>query len=129
MVWMRIRAELARSHQYPEGSHRHAYEFTLPLDDAGRFDQKSHKKGMQLCTVHRYWEGEGDAVGELLHIAPAKWVFSYDEDEGEDTLPHFTSRIFREGEYLSVVSESGTEHALRIVKVEPAPTIAHTKPR
>jgi hypothetical protein len=64
MSWMRIRLELARAPGFPEGSYRHGYEFILPLQAAGHFDKKAYDKTPELCTVHRFWEGEGDEVGK-----------------------------------------------------------------
>ena len=35
-TWSRVRLELARSHEFPEGSTRHGYVVVLPLDANGR---------------------------------------------------------------------------------------------
>lgn len=129
MTWMRVRIELARSPGYPDGSNRHGYEFILPLDANGRIDLKSYERAPQLCTVHRFWEGGDDSVGEIQHEGD-RWFFSYDPGEDDDEpILRFAERVFREGELLSVREPGGAEHPFRIVLVEPAPGIAHTRPR
>ncbi len=129
MTWMRVRIELARSPGYPDGSNRHGYEFILPLGPDGRIDVKSYERAPELCTVHRFWEGGDDSVGEIQRDGN-RWFFSYDPGEGDDEpILRFAERIFREGELLSVREAGGTEHPFRIVLVEPAPGIAHSRPR
>jgi len=39
-VLKRIRLNLARSKEFPNGSARHGYEFVAPLDDTGHIDAK-----------------------------------------------------------------------------------------
>ncbi len=125
MTWMRIRAELARSREFPEGSHRHGYEFVLPLDPAGRFDRKAYDRAPDVCTVHRFWEGGEDETGEIRHMGRNRWAFSYHADEPDaEPIAHFTDHVFREGEYLAVREPGGIEHTLRIVLVGPAPGLA-----
>lgn len=125
MTWMRVRLELARSHDFPEGSHRHGYEFVLPLGADGKLDHALYRKAPELCTVHRFWEGSGDLTGVLHHTSHGRWMFSYHAGEMEDEpIPHFADRVFREGEYLGVREPDGSEHAFRIVLVTPAPGLA-----
>lgn len=129
MTWMRVRLELARSAEFPDGSHRHGYEFTLPLDKAGRLERKAYDSTPELCTVHRFWEGGEDVTGEILRSGRGRWVFSYDPGEGDDeAIRHFEGHVFRAGEYLTVREPRGDEHTLRVVLVEPAPGLAG-KPR
>jgi len=119
--WKRVRLEVARSRDFPEGSNRHGYEFALPLDDDGKFDLAAYKKTPQLATVHRFWPGEGDSTGEILHTGRGRWVFSYDPGEGDaEAIPHLTEHRFKVGEYLAVREPGGAEHTFRIVLVEPA---------
>ena len=130
MAWMRVRVELARSPQFPDGSHRHGYEFVLPLDAGGRIDRKLYDRAPELCTAHRFWDGGEDATGEILRSGRGRWVFSWDPGEGEEeALPHLEQRIFRPGEYLAVREGDGVEHTFRIVLVEPAPGLEHKVPR
>lgn len=127
---MRVRAELARDHDHPDGSNRHAYEFILPLDPAGRLDRALYERAPELCTVRRFWEDGDDSEGEILRCEDGIWVFSYlpDEEDNEE-LPHFAEHTFREADYFSVRDMAGRDHPLRIVLVEPAPGLASMVPR
>ncbi len=125
MTWMRVRLELARSKEFPEGSHRRGYEFVLPLDDSGRLDRKAYLKTPELCTVHRFWEGSGDLTGTIHHTSHGRWMFSFHAGEMEDEpIPRLAEHLFREGEYLAVRETAGGEHTFRVVLVEPAPGLA-----
>ena len=124
-VWSRVRLELARSHDYPEGSSRHGYVIVLPLDENGRIDEASVRKAPEACTLHRFWEGEGDAVGQVVRRSPRRWVFAYHADRADDEpVLHLAEHSFRVGAYLGVREANGKEHALRIVAVTPAPGLA-----
>ncbi|HXQ54135.1 MAG TPA: hypothetical protein VN802_23775 [Stellaceae bacterium] len=128
-IWSRVRLELARSHDYPEGSTRHGYVLVLPLDGAGRIDEAARHKAPQLCTLHRFWEGEGDSVGQVVRTGQGRWAFSYHAGrEDDEPVPHLSDHVFRAGEYLAVRESGGAEHAFRIVAVEPAPGLAHLQP-
>jgi hypothetical protein len=130
VTWKRVRVELARSPDHPDGSNRHGYEFNLPLTEDGRIDQALYKEAPELCTVHRFWEGGDDSVGQIMRSGRGRWVFSYDPGEGDDeAISRFTEHVFREGEYLAVREPDGPEHTFRIVLVEDAPGIAHVRPR
>jgi hypothetical protein len=121
MSWMRIRLDLARSRDFPDGSARHGYEFVLPLDTEGKLDRAAYDKSPPLATVHRYWAGEGDSHGLIQRSGRGKWVFSFDPGEGEaEAVPHLQDHLFRPGEYLGVREPDGSEHTFRVVLVEPA---------
>jgi hypothetical protein len=122
VAWQRVRLELARSHDFPEGSYRHGYEIVLPLTPLGQIDYAALEKAPELCTVHRFWSGEGDSVGQIVHEGD-NWTISYDEGEDE-VLLHFADHRFREGEYIAVRDARGDDHAFRIVKVRPEPGLA-----
>ena len=61
----RIRLNLARSKEFPNGSERHGYEFVAPLDASGHIDVELWRKNREHCGVRRFWEGEGDKIGRL----------------------------------------------------------------
>jgi hypothetical protein len=124
MTWMRIRLEVARSHDFPEGSTRHGYELVLPLLPDGRIDEKTLRPARELASVHRFWAGEGDAIGQVVHER-RRWLISYDTDgPGDEPLHRFSEHRFRVGEYVSVGEGAHAEHAFRVVSVRPAPGLA-----
>jgi hypothetical protein len=118
----RVRLELARSPEFPDGSTHHGYEFILPLTAEGKLDRALWESAPEVCTVHRFWEGEGDSVGTLIRTGRGKWAFSYFEGEADDEPIHrFGDHVFREGEYISVREPGGEPHTFKITLVRDAP--------
>lgn len=129
-TWQRIRLELARSHNHPEGSTRFGYVLMLPLDADGRVDEPALRKASELATVHRFWENEDDATGRIMRRGPKGWVFAYGGERADDEpVPHLSDHVFAVGQYLAVRESSGREHVLRVVAIEPAPGLVPTPPR
>ena len=62
-----IRLQLARSKQHPEGSQNHGYQFVAPLDAEGHIDPEAWKAHRDQCRVRRFWQGEEDQTGRLVH--------------------------------------------------------------
>lgn len=125
MTLMRVRIELARSREFPAGSSRHGYIFTLPLDDEGHFDLAAFERTPEICTVHRFWEGEGDEVGQLMRITADRWAFSYRIGTADDeAIPRLPDHVFRRGDYISVREHDGRVLPFRVVEVRPVPGLA-----
>jgi hypothetical protein len=84
----RILLHLARSREFPDGSSRHGYDFIAPLDVQGHIDPVLWKKYRDYCRVRRFWDGEDDEVGRLVHkpggADRARWVFDYSDSEDDD---------------------------------------------
>jgi hypothetical protein len=87
----RIHLQLARSKEFPMGSRRRGYEFVAPLDAAGHIDPRLWHQYRDHCRVRRFWEGEDEQVGRLVHkpggAEHARWVF--------DTTPSGTTTMRR----------------------------------
>src|SRR5574340_702539 len=84
----RIRLHLARSREFPSGSSRHGYELVAPLDAKGHIDAQLWNQHRDACRVRRFWQGQEDRIGRLVHKAGgsehARWVFDYDETRTDD---------------------------------------------
>lgn len=120
MSLKRIRLELARTQEEPEGNPRCGYEFIAPLDSAGKFDVNEWRKTRDVCTVRRFWEGAEDEHGRLIHTAGRKWVFSYAPGEDDDEpLFKFDRHVFKEGDYVSVTEHDGVTRPFKIASVTP----------
>lgn len=124
-VFKRIRLNLARSKEFPLGSARHGYEFVAPLDENGHIDPDLWHQHRAHCRVRRFWEGEEDEVGKLVHKPGgphARWVFDYnDTAEYDDEAGYrFDSHAFRVGDYVSIRDEDGDLHTFQVASVEPA---------
>jgi hypothetical protein len=116
----RVRLNLARTKEFPDGSDRHGYRFTAPLDAAGRLDPEGWKKHRDLCRVVRFWAGEEEDIGHLVHRPGGSWGFRYDidGDEGDESGYRLGSHVFVPGEYVSVRDEDGDMNTFRVVTVE-----------
>src|SRR5262249_11412654 len=122
----RIRLNLARSKEFPSGSARHGYEFVAPLDETGHIDPELWRKHRDHCRVRRFWAGEPEEVGRLVHVSGgkehARWVFDYDETTHEDDEAgyRFAAHAFVPGEYVSIRHEDGDMHTFQVASVRPA---------
>jgi hypothetical protein len=67
-----IRLELARDHDFPDGSPERGYEFTAPLGEDGRISEGDGKTNRNRCRVRRFWNGEPDEVGHLVLGVPLR---------------------------------------------------------
>lgn len=121
----RIRLNLARSPEFPQGSSRHGYEFVAPLDEQGRIDVEQWRAHRDHCRVRRFWEGEDDEIGRLVHkpggAEHGRWVFDYDPeaDEDDESGYRFGAHAFRPGEYVSIRADDGQMHTYQVITVEP----------
>jgi hypothetical protein len=125
MSLKRIRLELARTPQFPDGSARHGYEFTAPLDLGGKLDALSWRRARNACAVRRFWPGSDDEHGRLLHRRDGKWVFSYRPgDDDDEPIFRFDSHSFRVGDYVSITEHDGVTRPFKVVTVKPVMPIA-----
>lgn len=122
----RILLNLARHKQHPEGSALHGYEIVAPLDASGRLDVATWREARGACRVRRFWEGEADEIGHLVHRpggrGGATWAFDYDENAADDEEAGYRlgDHVFAPGEYVSVRDEEGVLHTFKVVSVGPA---------
>lgn len=125
-AFKRIRLNLARSREFPQGSSRHGYEFVAPLDSNSHIDAELWKRHRDHCRVRRFWEGEADEHGFLVHLSGGRehgrWVFDYDQtaDTDDESGYRFGTHAFRPGEYVSIRNEEGEMHTFQVFTVEPA---------
>ena len=122
----RIRLHLARSKEFPEGSSNRGYEFVAPIDAKGHLDPGLWRKHREHCRVRRFWNGEPEQLGRLLHrpggAEHARWVFDYDENRADDDEAgyRFGGHTFAPGEYVSITDDDGDVHTFRVMSVETA---------
>jgi hypothetical protein len=120
-----IRLELARSKEFPSGSARHGYDLVAPLDEKGHIDQELWRKHQKECRVRRFWDGEEDAVGLLVHkpggAEHARWMFDYGagSNEDEEAGYRFGAHTFATGEYVSIRDHGGEIHTFKVTSLEP----------
>jgi hypothetical protein len=121
-----ITLHLARSKQFPEGSPRHGYEITAPLDAQGRLDQDEWAEKREYCRVRRFWVNEGERRGFLVHrpggSGGATWMIDYNQDRpgDEEAGYHLHQHHFTEGEYITIQDDDGTPYTFQVVAVKQA---------
>lgn len=117
----KIRLNLARTKEFPQGSARHGYEFTAPLNETGHIDATLWKKERDHCRVRRFWGSEEEEVGHLIHRPGGSWAFHYDIDGDDDDEAgyRFGTHAFNPGEYVSIKDEDGDMHTFQVVTVQP----------
>lgn len=118
MALKKVRLELARNAEFPEGSFLRGYEFTAPITDDGTLDKEEWQSVRKKCTVRRFWDDEEDQVGELHHTRRRTWAFSYAPgDEDDEDFYHLETHALKEGEYVSIREADGETHTFKIVSV------------
>lgn len=116
----RIRLELARDAENPEGSRDRGYDLIVPLNGDNHIDVESWKKLRDRCRVRRFWAGEPDEVGHVVHKPGGAWAFHYDlrgDPTHDDTGFHFDTHIFKAGEYVSLKEQDGQLRTFRVIGV------------
>ena len=122
----RIRLNLARSKEFPQGSPHHGYEFVAPLDSNGHIDAALWRAHRDHCRVRRFWEGEDDEIGFVVHKPGGpehgRWIFDYNPKRADDDESgyRFGTHAFRNGEYVSIRNDDGEMHTFVVASVEPA---------
>ena len=121
MDFYKIRLELARSHAFPEGSNERGYEFVAPLDADAHIDAAEWRKDRDRCRVLRFWKGEDQEVGHLVHKPGGSWAFHYDlhgDQNDDETGYRFQTHAFAVGEYVSVREHDESLQTFVVVSVE-----------
>lgn len=99
---------LARCREYPDGHAGCGYAITAPLDPDGRLDADDWGRTRDRCRVRKFWVGEPDRHGRLVHRAGgpggATWLIDYDDRTTDDDEPGFRLgfHCLVEGEYVSI---------------------------
>ena len=116
----RIRLELARTAEYPEGSSGHGYEFIAPINHDGHIEFGDWKKFKNFCRVTRFADGENE-TGMLRHVGRG-WRFDYDGRRTDDDEPFFKldRHSLMPGAYVSITEHDGIQRPFKIISVIPA---------
>jgi hypothetical protein len=112
----RIRLELAREPDHPEGDRSVANIIVAPLDGNDRIDPELWRKHREACRIARLRPGQEDDHGHLVHRQGGGWAFHY-EKRPDETGFRFADERFVSGEYVSI-NEGGTLHAYHIASVD-----------
>jgi len=122
MPLMKVRLELARDHDFPEGSRQHGYEFQAPLDPSGHIVVARWRTERAKCNVVRFWDGTLEH-GHLIRKPGGSWAFHYDilgDESDDETGYRFGDHTFRIGEYVSIKEHDDAMRTFRVVSVNEA---------
>jgi hypothetical protein len=117
----RIRLELAREPDHPEGDPGIGYTLLAPLTSDGHLDIDSARYFREACKVVRFTRGEESEEGYLRRRPGGSWAFHYDLSDGaEDDDPgfRFERHRFVPGDYVTVMEDEGA-HTYRVASVQP----------
>jgi hypothetical protein len=116
----KIRLELARTKDAPDGDPHHGYELVAPLDKDGHLDSRAWPSVSQLCTVRRFAPDENEEHGLLIHSRGKQWAFSYEiGEEDDEPIYRLGEHRFAVGEYVSITEHDGITRPFRVVSVAP----------
>lgn len=113
---------LARGPDFPEGSVDHGYEIDAPLGPDGHLDPELWQKQRDHCRVRRFWLGEPNRDGRLVHrqggFGGGTWLIDYDDRTTDDDALGYRlgSHRFVEGEYVSI-REDDTIRTFRVAGI------------
>lgn len=120
MTMMKIRLELGRTAEYPNGNENHAYEFVAPIDAEGRIDADAWKKERENCVVRHFQNGNLIKAGHLSRVGRS-WRFDYDRRTHGDDEPFYKldQHTMRPGLYVSIMEHDGIQRPFKITSVVP----------
>lgn len=120
MSFKRIHLELARDHDFPNGSRAHGYDLVAPLDAEGHIDPEEWQSNRDRCRVRRFWEGEDDEIGHLIRKPGGNWAFHYDihgDEDDDETGYRLSEHVFKPGEYISINEHDDVLRTFRVTSV------------
>lgn len=121
----RVRLELARCREFPQGSAARGYEFVLPLRESGELDIAACEDQPDRCRVRRFWPGEGEEAGHLIHEGDHRWLVRFDEsailpgddDAEEESIFQLDRHRIVEGQYLTIRERDEVDRTFRVVSI------------
>jgi hypothetical protein len=111
-----VRLELARCHEYPEGSSSHGYELRAPLTPEGKLDRNAFAKHRHESGFRRFW-GDAEESGQIRH-GHRGWTLSFAAGgEDDEVIFRGDAHRFTVGEYVSIAERDGQTRTFRVVSV------------
>lgn len=118
MALKKIRMEMARSPEFPEGSPNHGFELVLPVGSDGRIDAAAFERDPLICSAVRFWGGDEDLHGLLIRTADGGWAVSFEAGEEDDEpIHHLEQHRFEVGEYVTLRERDGAARTFRVADV------------
>ncbi len=123
MSLSKIRLELARDHDFPDGSRDRGYEFTAPLADDGRISESDWETNRARCRVRRFWSGEALMRSGILFAnreGPGPFIttcLAIRTMTRRDTA--LRNHRFVPGEYVSIKEHDDVLRTFKVMMVQP----------
>lgn len=125
MTLKKVRLELARDHDFPQGSNAHGYEFVAPIGEDGHLDAESWKQHRAECRARRFWGDDEEEAGHLVRKPGGSWAIHYDvhgDVEDDESGYRFGNHLFLPGEYVSIRDHDDDKlRTFRVVRIEELP--------
>ena len=116
----RVRLELIRSPDVPEGNGKCGYELILPLNPGGFLALATWRKRPTECRVRRFRDGREDATGLLIHTRRGNWALSHAPADSEgEPIWRLETHSFVEGSAVAVTEQDGVTRPFRVFRVRP----------
>jgi len=110
-----VKLELARCHEFPEGSALHGYEMHLPIRADGKIDHEAWPKYKYNSDFCRFWGGE-EEHGRIKH-GPKGWTLAFVGTDPEEVIFRGDTHRFMTGEYVSIRERDGVTRTFRVTSV------------
>jgi hypothetical protein len=120
----KIRLELARDHDFPDGSREHGYEFVAPVRDDDMLDPDGWKLHRAECRARRFWGPDDEETGHLIRKPGGHWAFHYDTHSAQnpdESGYRFGNHPFRTGQYVSIREHDDRLRTFRVVRIDDLP--------
>lgn len=115
-----VRLELARDHEFPNGSRERGYELVAPIDKHGHIVAEAWRLTRDRCRVRRFWPHEPSEVGHVVHKPGGAWAFHYDihgDPNHDETGFRLDTHKFVPGEYISIKEQDGVVRTFCVTAV------------
>ncbi|MBX2880586.1 MAG: hypothetical protein KTR32_11665 [Granulosicoccus sp.] len=114
----KIRLELGKNCDFPEGDSQCGYEFEAPLTAAGKLDAVAWLRDPDGFPVERFWRNEPSLFGRLKLTLFGTWRFHYsDLCIPDDVAFQFNRKSFLHDEYVSVRDHADEMQVFHIASV------------
>ncbi len=110
-----VRLELARCHEFPEGSAEHGYELHLPIRPDGKIDRDAWPRYRYSSDFRRFWGAEEER-GRLKH-GPSGWRLSFTGGDADEVIFRGDDHRFATGEYVSITERDGITRTFKVASV------------
>ena len=106
----------------PEGDPEMRYELDVALDPAGHLDPAAWLADPAPWPARRYWPGQGERRGEVLHDPDGGWTLRFFRTESQAPDAPISdvvgvASLMRPGEYVTIKEPDGQAYDYRIVNV------------